>query len=279
MDVVRALNLCGGVARRPVLRSLGVSDAQLRQAVRRGLLQPAKGVYALPEPAAERVDLIVKRQLLTCASAARFYGLWLLHDPPLRHVHHLRAEDGGAVVHHGPLLLPPHPYQPVAALADVLVHALRCLPWQDALVMVECAVSRGDMTIGFLRERLPGNRNGKAREVLRWVGSGAESLTEVLARTCFRMAGIHVEAQFHVHEAGHFDLLLEGWLLVEIDGRHHAEWSQVKKDHRRSNLSLERGYVVLHYYYDDVVYSPAKMVAQVLSVLARGRKAWGGRAA
>ncbi|WP_115789826.1 hypothetical protein [Arthrobacter silvisoli] len=81
------------------------------------------------------------------------------------------------------------------------------------------------MTIGFLRDRLPGNRNGKARDLLRWVGSGAESLTEVLARTYFRMAGIHVEA--------------------------HA----------------------------DVVYAPAKMVAQVLSVLVRGRKAWGGRAA
>ena len=145
--------------------------------------------------------------------------------------------------------------------------------------MVEWAVNRGDMTIGFLEQRLPGNRNGRARELLRWVGSGAESPIEALARTHFRMAGIHVEAQFQVRGAGHFDLLLEGWLLVEIDGRHHAEWSQVKKDHRRSNISLERGYVTLHYYYADVVYSPAKMVAQVLSVLARGRKAGGGRAA
>lgn len=259
--------------------ALGVSDAQLRQATRRGVRQPAKGVYSLPAAPAARVDLIVKRQLLTCASGAGFHGLWQLHDPQIRHVHQCRKPDSGAVVHHGPLLLPPHPYQPVTALADVLIHALRCLPWQEALVMVECAVGRGDMTIGFLEERLPGNRNGKSRGVLRWVGSGAESPIEVLARTHFRMAGIHVEAQFQVEDAGHFDLLLEDWLLVEIDGRHHAEWSQVKKDHRRSNISLVRGYVVLHYYYADVVYSPAKMVAQVLSVLARGRKAWGSRAA
>lgn len=65
------------------------------------------------------------------------------------------------------------------------------------------------------------------------------------------------------------DLLLEGRLIVELDGRHHGEWAQVKKDQRRNNRSVVRGYAVLRYYYADVVHYPAAMVAEVLAVLAR----------
>jgi very-short-patch-repair endonuclease len=159
----------------------------------------------------------------------------------------------------------------VAALADVLIHALRCLPLVESLVMVESAVSRGDMTVDFLRQRLPGRRNGKARDVLRWVDRGAESLLETLARTYFRQVGIHVETQAYLDGVGYVDLLLDGWLVVELDGRHHADWAQVKKDHRRNNESVVQGFTALRYYYTDVVYTPTEMVAQVQTVLARRR--------
>ncbi len=139
--------------------------------------------------------------------------------------------------------------------------------------MVECAVGRGDMTVPFLLERLPGKRNGKAREVLQWIDRGADSLLETLARTHFRRAGIDVQPQFYVDGVGYMDLLLDGWLLVELDGRHHAEWKQVKKDHRRNNLSVIQGYTVLRYYYSDVVHDSEAMVAEVLALLGRGKSA------
>ncbi|MDP9890246.1 hypothetical protein [Pseudarthrobacter enclensis] len=118
---------------------------------------------------------------------------------------------------------------------------MRCLPFPESLVMVECAVSRGEMTLDFLRPRLPGNRNGKARGVLRWVDSRADPLLETLARTYFRQAGLHVQAQVYLDRVGYVDLLLDGWLVVELDGRHHAEWKQVQKDHRRNNESVLQG--------------------------------------
>jgi hypothetical protein len=111
-------------------------------------------------------------------------------------------------------------------LGDVLIHALRCLPFRDSLVTVECAVGRGDMTLDFLRRRLPGTRNGRAREVLRWVDRGAESVLETLARTYFRQAGIRVETQVRIDGVGYVDLLLEGRLIVELDGRHHGDWAE-----------------------------------------------------
>ena len=53
---------------------------------------------------------------------------------------------------------------------------------------------------------------------------GAESMLETLARTYFRQAGISVETQVHIDGVGYVDLLLEGRLIVELDGRHHGEW-------------------------------------------------------
>ena len=66
------------------------------------------------------------------------------------------------VVLHRTASLPPLPGRPVAALADVLVHALRCRPAAEALVMVQCAVARGDTTADFLRSKLAANRNSRA---------------------------------------------------------------------------------------------------------------------
>ena len=175
MDVLRALAICGGAARRPAVARLGVDDAALRRAVRAGVLQPDRGLYALPAAAPDHVGL---------------------------------------------------------------------------------------------RERLPGKRNGRARQVLDWVDRGAESMPETLARTYFRQAGISVETQVHIDGVGYVDLLLEGRLIVELDGRHHGEWAPVKKDQRRNNVSAVRGYSVLRYYYDDVVHHPALMVAEALAVLA-----------
>jgi very-short-patch-repair endonuclease len=147
---------------------------------------------------------------------------------------------GDEAVHHAGLLLPPASIRPVAAL-----------------------------TVGFLRDRLEGRRNGKARAVLQWVDGGADSLLETLARTYFRQAGIGVQTQVYLERVGYVDLLLDGWLVVALDGRHHAEWNQVKRDHRRNNESALQGYTALRYYYSDVVYQPEVMVAQVLAILGR----------
>ena len=146
------------------------------------------------------------------AAPRTFYGLWAVGPRPgpgtstTGAVAAQQAERQGTAA----CCLQPHPHRPVAALGDVLIHALRCLPFRESLVMVECAVGRGDMTLDFFRRRLPGKRNGRAREVLSWVDRGAESLLETLARTYFRQAGIRVETQVHIEGVGHVDLLLEG---------------------------------------------------------------------
>jgi len=117
MDVFTALTICGGAARRPSLAGLGIDDAALRRAVRAGVVQPCRGLYALPTAEPDYVALLQHRQLLTCVSAAPFYGLWALEQTGARHVYHRRGNGAAGGPGHGGLLLAPHPHRPVAALS------------------------------------------------------------------------------------------------------------------------------------------------------------------
>jgi very-short-patch-repair endonuclease len=158
----------------------------------------------------------------------------------------------------------------VAGLTDTLLHALRCLPPVDAAVIVESALLQGRTTLDYLRQRLPGNRNGAARAVLELVDGTADSAIEVVARLLFRSQGIYTQTQVNLPGIGFVDFLLEGFLIVEIDGSTHLEPAQVKKDRGRNNASTLTGYAVLRYGYHDVVYNPQKIVDEVWQVL-RGR--------
>ena len=141
--------------------------------------------------------------------------------------------------------------------------------------MVECAYNRGDINPDQLLRYLDGKRCGKARTVLSKVERGADSLLETLARVLFRDAGISTETQVWINGIGRVDFLLEGFLIVEIDGiAFHLEPRQFKKDRRRDNAAMRQGLPVLRFFYDDVVYAPESVLAQVREVLARGSLRW-----
>jgi len=149
----------------------------------------------------------------------------------------------------------------------VVIHALRCLPELEALVMVQSAVSQALLSTEFLRSKLPGNRNGKVRETLLLVLPRADSLLEVLAHTHFARAGLRVQMHAEVPEVGEVDCLIEDCVIVELDGGTHLEGKQVMKDQYRNNAGLRGGFLTLHYYYADVVHDPERMVDEVLTVL------------
>ncbi|MET3920257.1 DUF559 domain-containing protein [Arthrobacter sp. UYEF20] len=228
--------------------------------------------YGFPQDTGDYRAARELRGLLTCLSAAPSYGLWTL--APARTLHLCvghRAAPRSSVAH-GRCRYPRHPWLPVAGLADVLVHALHCLPETEALVMVQCAVGRGEISLNFLRGRLRGNRNARARSVLDLVIPRADSLLEVLANVAFVRAGLHVRRHVEIPGVGEVDFLIEDCLVVETDGGTHLEPLQVKKDRRRNYASVVGGYLVLRYGYDDVVNHPWRMVAEVVAVLELWRR-------
>ncbi len=133
--------------------------------------------------------------------------------------------------------------------------------------MVQSAVGSGSISLDFLFAKCQGRRNGKARSVLDLVIPRADSVLEVLANAHFAKAGLRVRRHVFIPGVGEVDFLVEECLVVERDGSTHFEPRSVKRDQRRNNRSIVDGYLVLRYYYDDVVHSPEAMVAEVQAVL------------
>ncbi|WP_247827825.1 DUF559 domain-containing protein [Arthrobacter antioxidans] len=269
MDAIVALRRAGSVARTGRLLQQGVTRRQVAALIRSGVvIRPCRGVVALPDAPEDTVTAVLHGARLTCASAARHYGLWLLHPPGALHLASHAREDERHTHHHRPLSVPVHPHLPLVGRVDALLHALHCLPAIDAAVMVESSLRRGDTTRAFLLERLRGNRNGPARAALDLVTGTGESALEVVARVLFLAAGLGVETQVQLDGVGRVDFLLEGFLVVEVDGdAYHSDRAARRRDRGRNNMTVVGGYLVLRYGYEDIMFHRQDVLAQVLAVL------------
>ena len=273
MNAATYLASRGGTATAADFARAGLSRHRISAAVADGtIVRIRRGQYGLPHDSSAYRAARELKGLLTCLSAAPGYGLWTLVPAESMHLSlgHRAAPPGS--VAHGRCRHPKHPWLPVAGLADVLIHALHCLPELDALVMVQCAVGRGDISLAFLRGKLRGNRNGRARSVLDLVIPRADSVLEVLANTTFHRAGLRVRRHVEIPGVGEVDFLLEGILVVETDGESHFQPRQVKKDRVRNNATMVAGYLFLRFGYDFVVHHPERMMAQVFAVLEQWRR-------
>jgi hypothetical protein len=217
MELTSYLKYAGSVARTATLVKAGFPESSIRSAVLAGdVVRLRHGVVALPAAAPDFAAAVIANGLLSCVSAAGHHGLWRLHTPDRLHLLCRHGAAAGVVIHRGSVV-PQESPRPLAGLTDTPLHALRCLPPVEAAVMVESALLQGRTGLDYLGQRLPGNRNGSARSVLRLVDGTADSAIEVVARLLFRHAGIYTETQVELPGVGFVDFLLEGFLIVELD--------------------------------------------------------------
>ncbi|GAA1346511.1 endonuclease domain-containing protein [Arthrobacter roseus] len=268
MDVVGLVKRFGGAVRVGPLLRAGATEHAVRAAVRsQDLVQPRRGVVALPAANPAVVAARINGGALSCVSAAGHHRLWVLH--PASHVH-IRCPRGlglpGVVIHRGPEQ--EYPFLPMAGLIDTLVDAVHCLPEPDSLVLLQSAIGQGSTTAAFLRTKLTGNRNGKARKLLDYTTPRADSVPEILARRLLVDSGYGFESHVWIPGIGEVDFLVEGFLVIEIDGEQHWEKKQFKKDRRRDNHATVGGYKVLRFVYDDVVYRPEDALRLIAAALS-----------
>jgi len=268
MGIEQVLAGRGGVARTRDLLASGVTERDLERRVRDGtLVRVRRGVLASPGAPEDLVGAVAAGARLTCVSAAPHYGLWCLRPAEDLHVCRVMRSADGCVNHRG-MAIPPHPLLPLVGLADVLVHVLQCRPAEESVPMVECALRRGNTVVGFLEARLSGNRNGRARAALASVDRTGESAIEVVARLLLRGAGLDVRPQVPIEGVGRVDFLVEGFLIVEIDGAaYHSDRQAYRRDRRRNNMSMIGGYSVLRFTYEDVMFNPKEVLALVFRAL------------
>lgn len=278
-----ALHAHGGAARTAALRRAGVSSRPLRAAVTAGaVVQHAEGLYAVPGCAREQLARAALDGVLSCLDAARAHGLSVLGPDPRVHVLAARGSRRtwpGAVPHR---LGPPGaasaravPVPVALGLVATLRSAARCAPAAAAVSLVDEALRTHRCTRAQLLASCTG-RDPLWRAVLGLsdprAASGIESFARVELVEALRGLGLTVEVQVALRGVGTVDLLVDGWLVVELDGfAYHADRASYREDRRRNQVLSRHGHVWLRFTYEDVLRSRGDLAEQVLETWSRGR--------
>lgn len=269
MDISSTLSRLGGVAAAGELVRRGFGPGAIVRAAGAGLIiRIRRGYYAVPGAPA---DLIAAARLgvrLTCLSAAPFLGLGTLVKPGALHVASTSGRAApGAICHRLPAMSSRASAFVVTPL-DCVVHGLHCLPEPDALVLAESAVAQRRVRLPDVLDRLPGPANGPARRIVGRVDPRSGSVLETVARRGFLGAGFEVQTQVDIRRVGRVDFVINGCLIVEVDGYDfHSDPKAFAGDRHRSNSALEQGVPTLRFTYFDVMRRLDDVIAQVRRVL------------
>jgi len=206
--------------------------------------------------------------VLSCASAAQALSLPLLVPPVRTHVvvprdHHTRS-GMDIVMHRRSVLIDGF----TTSLAQTGADCARCLPFVEAVVVLDALLAQGvaaEDVLALLRSRgAPAARTAVLAADAR-AGSSGESVFRVAAAA----AGVHAVPQVYIPRVGRVDFLIDGWLVVEIDGlQYHNDGKAFANDRRRDAELALQGYRVLRFTWVDVVNRTSWVVETVLSVLA-----------
>lgn len=274
-DPVILLERFGGVARGSFLQRYGCSRHQLaREADDGRIVRVRPGVYALPEADPSMVTAAAHGGELTCTEALRRQHVWVLPDSE-DSVHVWLGAAGRRHDHDG-CRCTTH-YSPgraglgVASTATALIHAFRCLSHEAFFAAYESAWN--------LRLISASDRARIRREVPRSVHwlldvarPDAQSGLESLLRLRLHLLGIRLDCQVQIEGVGRVDFVIEGRLILEVDGReHHDGPSQRHRDLRRDAEASARGYESLRFDYALVVHDWDTVVAAILPALQRAR--------
>ncbi len=189
----------GGVARWADLNAAGVSRADLDAALTSGeLSKVAYGVYALPAADSWAVAAVAANGFVSHASAAIAWNLDVLKPPqklhitlapqlpapPDCHVHRVRHRDLAAITTREPFAM--------TTLRRTLIDCARTMPFREALVVVDSALRRPDLSQQDLQEvavTLRGPGAAAARRALLAGDGRSDSVGETLLRAAALEAG------------------------------------------------------------------------------------------
>lgn len=280
MDPVLALRACGGAARWGDLVAVGVQRRSLAAALRCGdVVRRLYGTYALPSAARDVWLASAYRAQLTCLSLCDQLGLPLLQKPRLTHLlvpdsRALRADDRRprnlVVWHRADDAWSKAGDDAIAVAVDM---ASRCLDRFGQLALVDAALRAKKL---FPADIWDFRETGVAQR--RWLADRADweaqSIMESYARAWLTDAGFMVKPQVVVGGEGHRDLLVEGCVVVELDGYDtHGNPKSFRQDRARDRRAVHAGKVTLRYTFADLFGSDrADLVADVEAALRLIRK-------
>jgi len=272
MDILEYLHTRGGVARSSQLLDAGFRRRELLRLTELGATQPRRGIFVLPECDNGLLAAVLNNGRLTCASAAGHYGLWLRKPPERPHLA-CNHGHGSGFVRHRTVRFPGHPFLPLAGVEDVALHALGCLPAPASAALATSAIRLHGVLRELLASQLQADRSGSALRILRELDVRAESIVEVDAQHLFRANRIAYDTQVFLPGIGRVDFLLDGFLIVEIDGfAYHSKRTDMLRDRKRNNAAAVSGYAVLRFMPEHIWFYPGMVLTEISAVLAGGQR-------
>lgn len=281
MDVSDLLRDLGGVARRSVLLRLA-DRVELDRAVAGGVLvRDARGLYALPEADEAHRTAARLGGALCLTSAALRHGWAVKTVPDKPHVLVSRGRKlspGARSLAHVHIGDPPpdHVRDGVTNEALTLEQCLRSLPYDEGLAVADSALRAG-VGRGVL-ERIADTARGpgspKIRRVCRSAdGRAANPFESALRAIAHEVAGLDVTPQVDISD-GEFsarpDLVDPRlWIVLEADSfEWHGKRSALASDARRYNMLVVRGWIVLRFCYEDVMFHPEDVRRVLVAAVA-----------
>ncbi|WP_448059264.1 type IV toxin-antitoxin system AbiEi family antitoxin domain-containing protein [Cellulomonas hominis] len=269
----------GGCARRSDLVCTSGDAHALRAAVGSGeIRQVARGFYAVPGASPSLVAARRAGGVVSCVSVLEALDLPLLSVPPGPHLalpaHRGAPRPGllarGVVLHWDAAVGPEQvaARRPAADLPVALLHTMSCLPAQEVVAAMDAALNRGLTELPDLLACRPRAERVRFDRLLRRVDGRSQSICETFARLALAQAGLHVELQVPVAGVGLVDLLVEGMVVVELDGMaYHSGREQFREDRRRDRALELLGVPVLRFTYEDAVRGTGRLVHEVTTLV------------
>jgi len=219
----RWVDEAGGLLHKHDLVAAGATDRQLTAAVRSGgVRRPRRGWYSTWPAHDPRYVAVSVGGRLSGASALHQLGAWMWRRPRVtvsvpQGASRLRRRRGAIVVWDGPDVAArgtPWSVDPLDALARMVDE----LTFEDAVAVATWAVREGVVAREGLRDAL-GARRADAAELADWVEERCESFLEVVALVRLRRRGHDVEVQGRVGARQRVDVVVDGVVGLELDGR------------------------------------------------------------
>lgn len=268
----------GGAARRPFLVRTRADAYRLADAVGCGAVrQVGRGVFALPGTSHDVVAAAVHNARLGCLSALSRAGVAVLQRPEVPHlsVGRERGRRPSALRDRFPVVLHRERAQPdgpaPVSVASALARALLCRPGVEALVAVDSALNKRLTTLDEVRAALPEDTPW-ASLALDLADAASRSPLETVARLALVSQGLHVRAGVVIPLVGEVDLVVEGRIVVELDGySYHSDREAFAEDRRRDRELVLQGFVVLRFTAREVLEETDRVVAFIRAALGAAR--------
>lgn len=285
MNILRVVEVLGGIAHRKRLSAAGATRSMLLAAVANGsVVRVRRDWFALPHCPPDLVAAVTVGGRLSCLSEAARLGLWVVSDGAL----HLAVPGTASRLHPEGVISPvrvhwgrspvPTWSQATDPIENVLVHVASCQRLDFAVAVVDSAINlklvarrqliqlaltQGSAFATVIAHSTVAEPCGDAQ-------SGLESLTRVR----LQQGGIAMVAQA-VKDGHHIDGVIGDRLLIQLDGATvHTSAEQHRKDVGEDARLQLQGYCVLRFTYRQVLYDWDRVEATIRSAIAQGRHLW-----